>query len=331
MSTNVTDMEPPSYSTCDEVSARCPVEATLYGDYFTKGACVFFAVAYGLLLAAQAFLGWRSKAWSFVSYLAIGTIFELSGYAARAVLSDNPWTFGAFVVQNLFLILGPTLVAASISVTFKHLVLRYGAEYSLLRPSLYPWVFVGTDFLSIVIQSVGGSVAAFATSGGEGSETLSNVSSALLVAGVVFQVVNMVVCGGLMVIYAWRYRRGRPSRPVGSALEEESSEVGVRSTRGEKGRGGDEGRLRIFMWAITIAYVAIIIRCIYRVPEMAGGWGSDLMQNEVTFLILDGAMILLAVLLLTVFHPAYFFPTLGKQNARERLGSLTGRDAYEMQ
>jgi hypothetical protein len=27
----------------------------------------------------------------------------------------------------------------------------------------------------------------------------------------------------------------------------------------------------------------------YSVPEMAGGWGGELMQDETTFLILDGA------------------------------------------
>lgn len=36
-----------------------------------------------------------------------------------------------------------------------------------------------------------------------------------------------------------------------------------------------------------------------RIPEMASGWGSDIMQNEATFMVFDGAMILIAVLLLT--------------------------------
>lgn len=43
---------------------------------------------------------------------------------------------------------------------------------------------------------------------------------------------------------------------------------------------------------------------------MAAGWGSEIMQNETTFLIFDGAMILLATLLLTVVHPHFFFQFL---------------------
>lgn len=49
------------------------------------------------------------------------------------------------------------------------------------------------------------------------------------------------------------------------------------------------------------------------IPEMQMGWGSSLMQNETTFLILDGAMILIAVWTLTIFHPYFFFPFLGKK------------------
>ncbi|KAF3349506.1 hypothetical protein VdG2_02352 [Verticillium dahliae VDG2] len=279
MSSSTPDLEPPSYTTCDGVSDRCPVSATVYGDYFTTGACAFFVAAHALLLAAQVYLGWRSKAWSFAAYLALGTAFELMGYAARIAMSYNPWSYEGFVIQLLMLILGPTLVAAAISVTFKHLVLWHGPQWSFIRPRLYPWVFVGTDFFSIVIQAAGGGVSSVATDGDDPDQGLLDVGSGLLVAGVVFQVANMVFCGGLMLL---------PKDP----------------------------KVQKFIWAITGAYIAIIVRCIYRIPEMQTGWASELMQNETLFLILDGAMILAAVLTLTVFHPAFFFPFLGKGKGR---------------
>jgi hypothetical protein len=43
---------------------------------------------------------------------------------------------------------------------------------------------------------------------------------------------------------------------------------------------------------------------------MASGWGSSIMRNEATFMVFDGAMILLAVLLLTLVHPLWFFSFL---------------------
>lgn len=254
------DLPPPSYNNCDDVSALCPVSATVYGDYFTLGACVFFVVAHSVLLLAQTYLGIRSRAWSFSAYLAIGTIFELMGYSARIAMSQNPWTYAGFVIQLVMLILGPTLVAASISVTFKHLVLWYGPEWSFIKPVLYPWVFVGTDFFSILIQAVGGAVSATATGGEETNEDLLDVGSGLLIAGVVFQMVNMIFCGSLMMYYLWNRRRGLRKR--GERLHTSHGEGPV--TTGEKPVGDRDKRTKIFLWAIGVAYVVIIIRCVYR-------------------------------------------------------------------
>lgn len=53
---------------------------------------------------------------------------------------------------------------------------------------------------------------------------------------------------------------------------------------------------------------------------MASGWGSKLMKDEVSFLICDGTMVLIAVILVSVFHPAVFFPQMtgkGKQHEKD--------------
>jgi len=39
--------------------------------------------------------------------------------------------------------------------------------------------------------------------------------------------------------------------------------------------------------AIAVAYVAILVRCIYRIAEMAGGWRNPIMQDEILFIVLD--------------------------------------------
>lgn len=317
----IPDYEPPSYKTCDGVSERCPVELSLYGDYFNLGACIFFVVAHTLLLIAQSYLAWKSRAWSFAVYLGIGTIFEIMGYAARIALAKNPWIYDAFVIQLVMLILAPTLVAASISITFKHLVLWYGPEWSFLKPVLYPWVFVGTDFISIFIQAAGGAISAVATGGETDNKSLLDVGSGMLVAGVIFQLINMVFCGGLMLLYIWRRHRSLKAGPerIESSRGEAYEMTGHSSTPhdAEAARSKDK-KTKIFIYAITVAYCAIIIRCIYRVPEMQMGWASDLMQNETTFLILDGTMILIAILTLTIFHPCHWFPFLSKNKSKKQ-------------
>ncbi len=252
-------MLPPDFNTCDKVDERCVVEATIYGDYFTSGACIFFVVAYSLLMFAQLYLGWRSKAWSFSLWLLVGTMSELMGYAGRLVMSYNPWIYDAFVIQLVMLILGPTFVAASISITFKHLVLFYGAEWSFLKPKLYPWVFVGTDFFSIAIQAVGGVLSAIAT-GSEFDGNLLDIGGDLLVAGVVFQAANMLFCGGLMLIFLFRRYKGLQAG--GKRLQ--SSAGDDTTTSQPTHSAGEKHKAKIFVYAITAAYVAIIARCLYR-------------------------------------------------------------------
>lgn len=262
----MTDYEPPSYETCsDGVSAKCPVEASLYGDYFTLGACIFFVVAHALALIPQIYFGIRARTWSYTIWLAIGTIFELVGYCGRVVMSSNPWVYNAFVIQLVLLILGPTLVAAAISITFKHLVLWYGREYSFIKPVLYPWVFVGTDFFSIIIQAAGGGVSSAATNGENANQELLDVGSAMLVAGVVFQMANMVFCGGLMLIYIWRRHKAIKNGTAVRAGDEPGTESGSSMNGGNvKVIRASDKKTKMFVFALTVAYVAIIIRCIYR-------------------------------------------------------------------
>ena len=39
--------------------------------------------------------------------------------------------------------------------------------------------------------------------------------------------------------------------------------------------------------AIVLAHTVILIRCIYRIAEVAGGWRNPIMQSQVAFIILD--------------------------------------------
>lgn len=52
------------------------------------------------------------------------------------------------------------------------------------------------------------------------------------------------------------------------------------------------------------------------------------MQNETTFLILDGMMILISVITLTITHPAILFPYMGskKGSKQEKPSRLTSSD-----
>jgi RTA1 like protein len=179
-------------------------------------------------------------------------------------MSSNPWNFIAFATQLLALILAPTFVAAAVSITFKYFVLHYDPDISPIRPNVYRWLFVGSDIVSIVIQGAGAFVAAAATSGDPPNKQLSDVSVGLLITGVSFQVANMLVCGGLMIVY-WRRYKNRPSRYV--ETDADSGRHIMAAAQGAANHSQtrlDERKVRIFVFSIMAAFVVIIIRSIYR-------------------------------------------------------------------
>lgn len=69
-------------------------------------------------------------------------------------------------------------------------------------------------------------------------------------------------------------------------------------------------KFRIFSIAMTTALVAIFCRCVYRIVEMAGGWGNPVMRDQTSFIVLEGAFIAYATGVQTTFHPGFCFPQM---------------------
>ena len=68
-----------------------------------------------------------------------------------------------------------------------------------------------------------------------------------------------------------------------------------------------------FLWGLVVATIAILIRSTFRVAELSGGFKGSLANNQPTFMILEGAMVTLACLCLTICHPGLAFRGLWKE------------------
>lgn len=58
---------------------------------------------------------------------------------------------------------------------------------------------------------------------------------------------------------------------------------------------------------LGIATICILIRTSFRVAELSEGFDSKLANDEVAFMVLEGAMIVIAAVCLTVGHPGVAF------------------------
>jgi hypothetical protein len=64
---------------------------------------------------------------------------------------------------------------------------------------------------------------------------------------------------------------------------------------------------KIFLCSLALATVCIFIRSVFRVAELSGGFKGHLANNQISFMILDGVMVIIASFTLTVMHPGRGF------------------------
>ncbi|KKA19632.1 RTA1 domain protein [Rasamsonia emersonii CBS 393.64] len=284
--------------TCTEVTPLCPVSKTTLGYYPNLGANAFFCAGFAVCALWTLTVGvWKHTSTYMMIMIADD---DDAGYIGRIMLHHNPWSSNGFKIQIVCIILAPTLICAGIYLTLKHVARTVGPDLSRLKPRFYTWLFIPFDVFCLCLQAIGGGVDAAASSSGNINENQLRVGNDIIIAGIVLQVVNLAVFGLLSVDFFWRakshFRRNSCS----------STSPGAEIWHSK--------RFRIFCTAVTGAYTGILIRCIYRIAEMSGGWGNPVMRNEVLFIVLEGVMVLYPAFILTIFAPGFFFPEMANNN-----------------
>ena len=168
-----------------------------------------------------------------------------SGYVGRGMLNSNAWDQSGFEIQICCIILAPTMLCASIYLTFKHVTLTLNPALSRIRPTLYPYVFLPADITCLFVQAIGGGIAA---SAGKTNQKLINGGNHAIIAGVALQVVVLAAFGIAAYDYLTRVRKYFNS---GQADPQHLA-------------NWHEPKFRKFLWAVCGAYTCILLRCIYR-------------------------------------------------------------------
>lgn len=168
--------------------------------------------------------------------------------------------------------LAPTLLCISIYLTLKHAVLSLSPALSRVRPRLYPLIFVPADVSCLILQAIGGGLAASAKSD---NAALLLAGDRVIIVGIALQVAVLLGFGAMASDYLVRVRRALQSG------DENVLAPGALALWSDK-------KARLFFYAVLGAYFSILIRCIYRIAEMSGGWGSTIMRDEPSFIVLEG-------------------------------------------
>jgi hypothetical protein len=127
-----------------------------------------------------------------------GLVLEILGYVGRIQLHYNVFSQHKFVNYVIGTSIGPAFFSASIYLCLARIISVFGTDLSPLKPRTITCVFIFCDFTSILLQSLGGSIVANAS-------TLDNhqLGIHIMIAGLASQVASMTIYVCLCLHFAW--------------------------------------------------------------------------------------------------------------------------------
>ena len=277
-------------------------DINVYGLIPNHDANLAALICFAFLWFTNTVLGVWYRQWWFGTAFFIGCGLETAGYIGRFLSSSDPIDLNYFLVQIICLTLAPAFFMAGVYFLLAKFAMIYGNGASRLKPMWYSYIFISCDLCSIVLQAIGGGMAAMALQDNKDTDPGTHI----MVAGLAVQVAAMTLfiffCGD----FAWRIRSIRKK-----AL-----------ANGEGGNDGDvfdpkyahirNSKLFVpFLFAMGICTILIYIRCIYRMAELAEGWSGYLILHETYFLVLEALIVFLGVFALSALHPGFL---LGKMH-----------------
>ncbi|CAI7572993.1 unnamed protein product [Penicillium glandicola] len=276
--------DPSDYCTLD----ICPItEAYVYYVPSLAGNAFYLAI-FTILLVFQLVLGIRYRTWGYLAGLFGGLVLEIIGYAGRLQMHYNPFRFDPYLEYLICLTIGPAFISASIYVCLGRIVVVYGEHISRLRPRTYTIVFILCDLISLLLQAAGGAITSIVDAD---QEDLAQAGINIMIAGLASQVASLAIFMVLCLDFAWKVRNSHQK------LNPEIHMTDLRNSI----------RWKAFLAGLALATLTIFIRSVFRVAELQSGFHSSLANNEVAFMILEGAMIVIALLCLTILHPGICF------------------------
>lgn len=200
-------------------------------------------------------------------------IVEFIGYAARAGASNNTGKLMPYIIQSIFVLLAPTLFAATVYMVLARIIRAVdGEKLSPIRMELITKIFVTCDIVTFFVQGGGGGLMAVSS--------LTNIGQDIVLAGLVLQILTFALFVFTAVTFDQRIRK----TPTSAIIQGDVSwKQHLRS-----------------LYAIS---AMIFIRSIFRVLEYGLGNDGYLATHEWSNYIFDTVPMLIVMLCFAVWYP----------------------------
>jgi hypothetical protein len=248
----------------------------------TEYVCAIFVALYGLSTVIHLGQAIRFRMRWLLPTAVLAGVAEVLGWSARLWSSQNPSLSTPFTIQISCTIIAPTPLVAANFVILGMIIDRIGDHYSRLTTKQYIITFCSFDIISLIIQAVGGGKASTAT-----TRKGANLGGHIMLAGIVFQLVSLIIYAICAAEFFLRYLKDKP----------------IREPLKGKPRELMDTRMKIMIRALVFSTTCLFIRAVYRTIELSNGWNGRIISTQVYFNVLDGAMVTLAIYTLNFAHP----------------------------
>ncbi|KAI0026999.1 RTA1-like protein, partial [Vararia minispora EC-137] len=239
---------------------------------FHLGQALFFRLWFllptALLCGALELAGWSGRLWSSINH----------------INCFNP-AASSLALRIVTTIIAPTPLLGSNFILLGRIIHLLGSRYSRLSSRLYSIIFLTCDVIALVVQGLGGGIAASAP---DGNLSQASLGSNIMLAGIIFQLVVIITYSGFAFEFFSRYVKDRPLR-LGPGVPQKRTETSART--------------KLLLLGMVLMTVFLFIRSIYRTVELAGGWKGSIITTEWYFDAFDGLMVAFAMLTLNILHP----------------------------
>ncbi|KAF7309240.1 hypothetical protein MIND_00294300 [Mycena indigotica] len=274
----------------NETMGMPPMQPELpYGYIPNEALGIMFIALFGVSTVLHFGQALYFRTWFLLPTAVLCGAGELIGWVARVWSSSEPYADTPFKMQISTTIIAPTPLLAASFIIFSRIVRQLGPEYSLLPARWYAWVFVSCDLVALVVQGVGGGLASAAVTLDE-----ANKGSDIMLGGIGFQFAVVILFTLLVADFLIRRQISRPWRPAAADATPAPTLIPTRT--------------KVMLYGLAFSTLVFIVRSVYRVVELAEGWGGRIIRTEVYFNALDGAMIVLAIFTWNFVHPGWFLP-----------------------
>ncbi|CAL1195724.1 unnamed protein product [Candida parapsilosis] len=229
--------------------------------------------------------------------------------------------FPYYLLQLIVLTIAPAFIMGGIYFLLGQLVIIHGRQFSVLKPLWYAYIFIACDITSLVIQAIGGGIASVRAENYENADP----GTYTMIAGIAFQYPSQLASEKSDLVDPQQVLKPSVKNFFKLLINSKKTAEYKRNIL-EPYYNPKYADIRsrkmydYFPLAVSLAIIAVFVRCIYRVVELAQGFSGYLITHEVYIMCLDALMLFIALYMFIPFHPHIVF---GASNII-RLGDIKG-------